>query len=302
MILVLSVYVTNDRSYNSYSRDEIFKYMLESYKNIPFDEIYLFILIDPKLLQPNHYFYHNDLTEFLYNNFNRLPKEKIHITHNRYATQNEWIPFMQMLMDKYGPNESIWFTQNDDHIFVDYNNDILIEGLEILKNEQNHHKSIYFSHWPELIKLSGKYENPQMIGNYIKFHLSLLDSIQIFNLKYLYDIMVNYKWLHNHIRIDSLLNELTSKPSEDNVLEQVILVPLREMVRHFDGYDHAGMDRNACSPLILPTNTFYYTPDNLHRKMTASHSSFWTKNNNFIIPHEWIHKNILLHDVHAHTV
>ena len=33
MILVLSVYVTNNRGYNSYSRDEIFKYMLESYKN-----------------------------------------------------------------------------------------------------------------------------------------------------------------------------------------------------------------------------------------------------------------------------
>ena len=53
MLLILSVYITNDRANNRYSRDEIFAYMLKSYKNIPFTEIYLFVLIDKKLLNPS---------------------------------------------------------------------------------------------------------------------------------------------------------------------------------------------------------------------------------------------------------
>ena len=36
--------------------------------------------------------------------------------------------------------------------------------------------------------------------------------------------------------------------------------------------------------------------------MIASHSSCWTQNNNFIIPNEWINKNLLLHDVNEHSI
>jgi hypothetical protein len=297
MLLILSVYITNDRSNNRYSRDEIFAYMLKSYKNIPFTEIYLFILIDNKLLNPNNYFYKNDLTQFIYNNFNKLPNDKIHIKYTRYTTQNEWINFIQHIYIKHGKDELAWFIQNDDHIFVDYNMDILLEGIEHLKKEQSTHKSIYLSHWPEILKMSGKYQTPTLINNYINFNLSLLDSIQIFNLQFLYDIFINYIWKHQHIRIDSLLNEITNTPSQDNPLNQIIYVPLRELLRHFDGYTHVSMDSNACGPLILPTNMFFYSKEKLKNKMTASHNSFWTLNNNFIIPNEWIDINYNLHKI-----
>ena len=290
MILLISSFVTNQRGYNRYSRFDIFKYMLHSYKDIPFSEIYLFILLDNE-------FIHNreKLTNYIYTTFSNLEQDKIHITYDRYYQQAQWVPFINQLVEKHGENELVWFTQNDDHIFVDFNMDILNEGLEVLKNEPNKHKSIYFSHWPEIIRLSGKYQQPTLVGNYVKFDLSLLDSIQIFNLKFLYYVFVEYKWRTDHTRIDSVLNELTPRPSEDNPLSQSIFVPLREMVRHFDGYDHAQMDRNACSPLELPSNTFYYSKELLKNKITANHNSFWTRNNHFQIPQEWIDINLSLH-------
>ena len=40
---------------------DIFKYMLESYKKIPFTEIYLFIKLDNEFLLPGQFFYNNEI-------------------------------------------------------------------------------------------------------------------------------------------------------------------------------------------------------------------------------------------------
>jgi hypothetical protein len=292
MILLLSVFITHKRPINRYSRYEIFKYTLNSYKDIPFSELYFFILLDDEFIHLKE-----DLTQFIIKTF----PQKINITFDRYYKQIQWVPFIRTLREKHG-DELVWFTQNDDHVFVDFNLDILQEGIELLKREPNPHKSLYFSHWPEQIKLCGKYKNQTRIQNYVKYDLSLLDSIQIFGLSFLYDIFVNYTWKQDHVRIDSILNELTNTPAEDNPLRQTIYVPLREMCRHFDGYDHVGMNPNDCGPLVLPKNTFYYNPEQLIKKMTASHQSPWTKKNTFQIPTEWIVHNLRLHNQLNHTV
>jgi hypothetical protein len=206
------------------------------------------------------------------------------------------------LIEKHGENELVWFTQNDDHIFIDFNMDILNEGLELLKNEKNNHKSLYYSHWPEIIRMSGKFQEPILINNYVKFDFTILDSIQIFNLKFLYYLFIEYKWKNNHIRIDTLLDEITSTPWKDNCLSQTIYIPLREIVRHFDGYGHVYMDINSCPPLLLPSNTFYYTKECLIKKITAPHFSEWTRNNHFQIPKKWIDIYLSLHPQIEYTI
>ena len=295
MILLLSVFLTNKRCYNAYSRLDIFKYTLESYKKIPFTEVYLYILLDDAFTDFN-------MEEYIHQVFSHLPKDKIHYTNNRYDSQKQWIPVIQTMMDKHGPNESVWFTQNDDHVFIDDNINILMEGIHHLELDPNRHKSIYFSHWPEIIRLSGKQHAPTLVNNYIKFNLSLLDTVQIFNLQFLYDVFINYTWKNNHIRIDSVLNELCSRPSYDDPLQQTIYVPLKEMCRHFDGYDHVSMDRSACPRLHLPSNTIDYSPETLYKKMTAYHNSPWTQNNKFTIPQEWVNINLKLHTISSYTI
>ena len=290
MILLLSVFITHKRKVNRFSRYDIFKYTLTSYKHLPFSELYFFISLDDEFVHLK-----KDLIKFIMETF-PLKKNKIHIVFERYSKQLQWAPFIQTLMKKHGKDELVWFTQNDDHVFVDFNLDILEEGLDLLKREPNPHKSLYFSHWPEQIKLSGKYNTHTRVQHYIKYELSLLDCVQIFGLSFLYDIFVNHTWKKDHNRIDSVLNELTSKPSEDNPLRQTIYVPLREMCRHFDGYNHIKMDPQNCGPLVLPINTFYYSQEELVKKMVAPHRSEWTKNNKFKIPLEWIYINLTLHN------
>lgn len=272
--------------------------MLKSYKNLPFTEIYLFIKLDNEFL-----YYNNELVELIYDTFS-LKKEKIHIVMDRYVRQIEWIPFFKHLIEKHGHNESVWFTQNDDHIYIDYNTDVLLEGLVHLESDISRHKSIMVSSWPEAIKLSGKHNNQVRVNNYVKFNLSILDSIQIFNLQFLYDIFVLHPWTNHHTRTDSLFHEFIhgDRMSYDDPLMQVIYVPLRELVRHFDGYGHVSMDKHACPRLELPSNTFDYSKETLIKKMTPHHSSLWASDNHFIIPQEWIDINLSLHNISEHIV
>ena len=302
MILIFSCFITSQRHVNRYSRYDICKYALHSYKDIPFTDIYLFLLLDNEFKHLEE-----SLSDYIYATFSRLSTDKIHIVYDRYYKQSQWIPFINNIIEKHGTDELAWFTQNDDHVFIDYNMDILNEGIELLKNDSSKHKSLYFSHWPEIIRLSGKYQEPVIVNNYIKFNMYLLDSIQIFNLQFLHYIFVEHKWKADHNRIDSLIYEFSNKHLNANYiantpLSQTIYVPLREMCRHFDGYDHVNMDRNACGSLQLPSNTISYAKDALVRKMTATHNSAWTRNNNFQIPQKWIDINLSLHNIDEYSI
>ena len=68
MILLLSCFVTNHRlaGVNRYNRLDIFKYMLYSYRNIPFSNIYLFIKLDDEFKN-----YEEDLIHFIYKNYKK---------------------------------------------------------------------------------------------------------------------------------------------------------------------------------------------------------------------------------------
>jgi len=292
MIFLLNCFITEQRPshFNRYPRIDIFKYTLNSYKNIPFTHMYFFVLLDREYVNQE-----NELTSYIYSTFSNIEKSNIYITYNRITQQLEWIPIINNLINKHGLEELVWFLNNDDHVFIDFDMDILNEGLELLKLEQSEHKSLYFSHWPEIIRLSGKYNEPTLVKNYVKFDLSLLDSIQIFNMKLLHYIFIQHKWRNNHTRIDSILNEITATPAMDNPLQQKIYVPLREIGRKFNGYSHANMDTSAYSPLELPHNTFKYSEYELRKKITASHYTAWTRGNHFKIPEEWISINLSLH-------
>ena len=298
MILIFNAFITNSRPRgNRYPRIDIFKYALYSYRNIPFSEIYMHILLDNEFLDRKDH-----IQEYIYATFSRLERQHIHLEFTRYTTQGQWIPLITNLYNRLGGNELVMLLNNDDHVFVDYDMNILSEGLELLSKEQNRFKSIYLSHWPELIKFSGKYMYPIKVGNYLKFGMTILDSVQIFNLAMVYHLFVEYKWKGHHARTDSIINELTSAPSKDNVLCQVIYVPFRELFRKFDGYDHVYMPHIYCPPLNLPTNVFDYSRDSLIRKITAPHNSVWAQNNTFVIPDEWINKYLSLHTVNTYEL
>ena len=113
MILIISSFIQY-KNYQKYTRLDVFKYALQSYKNIPFKEIFLFIKLDEEYKK-----FKNDLDNYIYKNFKDI---KVNIVHDRFTNQEPWINIFKFLLKKFGPNESVWFTQNDDHIFIDFNN------------------------------------------------------------------------------------------------------------------------------------------------------------------------------------
>ena len=64
MILLLSVFITHKRKVNRFSRYDIFKYTLTSYKDLPFSELYFFISLDDEFVHLK-----NDLTKFIMERF-----------------------------------------------------------------------------------------------------------------------------------------------------------------------------------------------------------------------------------------
>lgn len=295
MILILSCFITHDRENNRYNRLDIFKYTLNSYRNIKFRSVYIFVKLDSEFLYRKE-----ELYRFINDTFS---KSEVYIDDNRYETQYEWAIFMNSIKDKYYINdELVWFLQNDDHVFIDSNTKILDEGIKLLEEDPSQYKTLYFSHWPEITRLSGKNNTQSLCKNYIKFTETLIDSIQIFNFKYLYYILCENNINYSFKRIDHILHlnynhKRAYRPYDHTIrpLDQTIFVPLKELCRHFDGYDHVGIPLHIppCECLHLPEDgkTIQYidnTPEMLRARMTVPHSSLWTANNQFIIPEEWI--------------
>jgi hypothetical protein len=181
-------------------------------------------------------------------------------------------------------NQCIWFTQNDDHPFVDIDSGIIAEGLTLLTKEPNELASIYLSHWPEALKLAGKLGKPEITGSFLSFDGTLLDSIQILKPALFEYVFVEIDWKGaRYRRIDELLRQRAIWGSIGNtdLSLQKIYVPLREQCRKFMAYPH--VDMHTVSPL-RPTyeiEKIGRTAQEVEELVLAKHSSFWTGNNSY---------------------
>jgi hypothetical protein len=288
MILVISCFITHKRPVNRYDRLDIFKHTLKSYSKINWKNVYLFIKLDWEFRSRR-----GELKEFINTVFHGV---SVQIEWTRYEKQGEWKSFIETVTKE---DDLIWFTQNDDHPFIDEDLSVLNEGVNLLESDPAPFKSLYFSHWPEILRLSGKLSQPEKVGNYIRFHATMLDAIQIFSSKFIRYIFLDVNWGgKRYKRIDTLLRQRSiwgeSNGNMDDGL-QVIYVPLRELCRKFSAYGHVHMHN-------VPALEFSYEIQKPNRGrqdvislITAEHSSMWTKDNDFSIPEEWIEQSVNLY-------
>jgi hypothetical protein len=308
--LLLSVFITSQRANvpwnlgNRYDRLDVFKYTLKSYSRMKWDTVNLFVELDTEFIPRA-----NELCLYVIELFGT---DNVRLQFNRFTKQHEWINFFKFV---YPSNEDrlVWFSQCDDHVFIDFNLDVVNEGFELLKSDTSKYKSLYYSHWPEILPLSGKLGNQERVGNYVKFKATLADAIQVFNLNYLKYLFTQLDWRGREFKkIDNLVLQKSiwcdPKQIEDyspNIAYyvddlQTIYVPLRELARHFDGYIHVGIQHGETDefPLIkLPheLNDYSRTPEMIRKQMRIHHSSSWTKGNTFSVPDEWIEQTIALY-------
>ena len=148
-------------------------------------------------------------------------------------------------------NDIVWYAGNDDHIFVDYNLDMVQASIDTLLNDSNPLSMVYQTHWPEQMRLAYHYNGELTAdGNFIVRDWRTFDSTQILRgyrfKRYWYD----RDWGDQEFtRTDTLWHigfELTGP----------VYSPTREMVRHYDGYSHVGRLENIMPPLFVPPGFF----------------------------------------------
>jgi hypothetical protein len=194
-----------------------------------------------------------------------------------------------------------------------------------MKKDKSAFKSMYTSHWPEILLLSGKNGTQERVGNFIKFRATILDHFQIYNVRLLKFLILQLYWENLSVnRLEALAFNadlfLGSVLAPDGIVPsmservrmchslynidklQTIFIPMKELCRHFDGYDHVHIPIDSSSPfpaLVLPgeANNFNVNRELVKRKIRCHHSSIWTQGNTFIIPEEWEENILKLYNV-----
>jgi hypothetical protein len=233
---------------------DIFKYSLSSLAvAYPWSKVILKIELDDIYKDRK-----DELNNFIYEEFKEF---EIDLSWERNNYQNDWIETYKDLNDNL-----IWFYCNHDHIFFDYNQDYLVNLVDQLKDKKL--TSLQFSHWPENIrtaKLGGHshHRDPnsyKIQDNYLNLACSNFDSIQVIT-KDLY-----YEWWctgdFNNVKLPRPdyfgvgLAELKQLPI------QTLVVPIKEICRHFDGYHHVPqhlggpVNNNQCPAINIPSGFF----------------------------------------------
>jgi len=229
---------------------DIFKYSLSSLAvAYPWSKVILKIELDP-IYQPRQ----QELEDFIKSEFKEF---NLILNWERNYFQSDWKKDYEILDD-----ELIWFYCNHDHIFFDSNTKYLEDLVEKMRGQKL--CSLHFSHWPENIRTAknGGVALPrdpstyQKEDNYISVVNESIDSIQIIT-KDLY-----YEWwctgefegvkLPRPDYFGINLAELKKIPYHK------IIIPLKEICRHFDGYQHVQpiITNNQCPAIDIPPGFF----------------------------------------------
>jgi|TARA_R110002050_G_scaffold32108_1_gene82789 hypothetical protein len=265
MILLCNTFITETKptigkghvfreNLKSFSNFDIFKYSLASLAvAYPWSKVILKIELDPIYLDRK-----DELNEFINKEFSNF---KLDLSWKRNEYQQDWIKTYENLND-----ELIWFYCNHDHIFYDSNTKHLEELVSGMREEPL--CSLPFSHWPECIrtaKLGGSSppmnpETYQFHNTHISINNNCFDSIQIIT-KDLY-----YEWWctgdFNNIKLPRPDYFGTGLAEIKPIPNHKLIIPLKEICRHFDGYQHipphlgGPIDNNQCPALDIPIGFF----------------------------------------------
>lgn len=252
MILLFNVKITQTGlSYyhrsqwlTTYNRMDIFKYCLASYAALlpVLSKCIFYIQVEPE-------FQHRqaELEAWIKELF---PADKLQLHWHRNNLTQDWRKLCEE--QQFADDELIWFAGNDDHIFMDYNLDLVAAGINLLKQDPDPLSVIYYSHWPEQMRMCMHYNGELTAdGNYIKYTWRTFDAIRIIKgyrfKRYWYDTDFGDTQIY---RTDTLWHsgyELTGP----------VYAPTRELVRHYDGYSHVGEQLiNVAPPLVIPPGFF----------------------------------------------
>ncbi len=265
MFLFINVFITDERgspsayknlspTHRVHSKFDVFKYTLASYAVIKWTGAIFYIKLDKKFIHRK-----KELEEFIYELF---PNNSI-IHDYRLDSYEQWIQAIQL--PELSDETWIWFAGNDDHPFIDSSLEKLEHLIKLaseLSAKQNKYVSIFPTHWSEVIsgkkrflKVKNKpyhrrYENASIIeetNDYILTTSRICISIQIITKKLL------HLWFADPNRCPQ---DLRRTDGIGAPVEQITMIPYRELARHFDAYSHSGVPHEIIPPMFIPSGFF----------------------------------------------
>jgi len=247
----------SDSVYKYRPKLDIVKYTLASYSVLEWAEV----IIRYQLEDPVEY---NHLDSFILGLF---PAAKIF--HERSDSCARYAENLKILKSHGDP--WVFFSPNNDHPYVGNECDSIKRILSAAEFIENKHQgsiiSILYSHFTEGINTTDMakrlwarynetfsrkvYEDSDCVA--IKVNKFLCDSVQIFRLKTLLRIFTSSITEKRVVRLEDTDFYLSNK------FDHILVIPKRELCRHFDGYFHYdvwGSPENAPPPLFIPPGFF----------------------------------------------
>ena len=320
--LVMSVHVANkhrwsfDAVNSTASQFDVLLYALRSYAPLPFERVYLYVELDARLQSRS-----DELRTAATQLFGR---RLVTLQPRRLTTQDAWRSELKQTIappssagvgDADADGRLVWFLQRSDLIYIDRNADVLCEGLARMRADPSRFKSLYMSHWASALALSGKVAPPTLRGSYLVSQLTMLDSVQVLNFRYLHHLLSELDWKGRQFkRIDMMIRQRQIYDTDEvgpkahlawlfatSDSLQTFYAPLRELCRKFDAYMEMSIDVNVTRPLVLPpranvaTGTLTRDPRRLVQMLAAPGRVLWTMENPFRMPQAWALRALSLH-------
>jgi hypothetical protein len=290
MVLLFNVFLTNksatggqwERLGVGYNRGnlntphklDILKYSLASYAvAFPWKRVIINVELDPDYVSFDKKAELKQYIHSIFKGFDLFYFEK------RNLIQQDWIDTYELIND-----EMIFYQCNHDHIFID-NSTKYLEELVDLRTEYDDTITISTSHFPEIIRSakcgyiphdelypSAFNKNYQIKDNHIFFEGKCLDSLIIITKKIFENWFIDGDWKSVNVSTNVFKSgqlELTRTEGTGiigigqlkeilglNLINQKIIVPYKELFRHFDGYWHQKISNANCPAIDIPSGFF----------------------------------------------
>jgi len=260
MILFFNVLVTNRRAsasgLNRVDRLDLFKYALASYACIDrTTEVIIYCQLGDEYKER-----WLELTKWIEELF---PNKPVRLYPHSPANQLEWQAALveSKLLETSLP---ILYMGNDDHVFIDYDLDVLYEGLDLMAQEPaDQINTLHFSSWTEGVSTIFGLNDFRRVGRYWEAELMYVDACQIVNSLYFEHIFFDLEMGGTYMRrTDNVQTNWYpylgdyAFPSKKPHPPVKTFLPLRELVRHFDAYWHINVPLENCPMLDIPAGFF----------------------------------------------
>jgi hypothetical protein len=225
------------------NRFDIFKYCLASRAVMaPLVDKYIFY-IDLAEFGPRQ----QELQAYMETIF---PVDKLEVHWHRIERTRTW---REVTAQFTSDNQLIWYEGNDDHIFIDYDLDMINAAQDVIRADPDPNAVMYYSHWPEQMRMSLKLNGELTSdGNFIKYQFDTVDSLLLMK-----SGRFKRYWLETDCGEDNMYRSDSLGWQYGLKIPGTVYAPTRELIRHYDGYSHVGkLLGTIAPPLYIPAGFF----------------------------------------------